>query len=38
MTAPSRARIGATGMAVPEKVVTNADFERIVETTDEWIT
>ena len=38
MTPPSRARIGATGMAVPEKVVTNADFERIVETTDEWIT
>ena len=34
----SRAVIGATGMFVPEKVVTNADFERIVETTDEWIT
>lgn len=35
---PSRAMITATGMSVPDKVVTNADFERIVETTDEWIT
>lgn len=26
------------GMRVPEKVMTNADFERIVETSDEWIT
>lgn len=34
----SRAMISATGMSVPDKVVTNADFERIVETTDEWIT
>jgi 3-oxoacyl-[acyl-carrier-protein] synthase III len=25
------------GMAVPEKVMTNADFERIVDTSDEWI-
>jgi 3-oxoacyl-[acyl-carrier-protein] synthase-3 len=25
-------------MSVPEKVVTNADFERIVDTSDEWIT
>jgi 3-oxoacyl-[acyl-carrier-protein] synthase-3 len=25
-------------MSVPEKIVTNADFERIVETSDEWIT
>ena len=27
-----------TGMYVPEKVVTNEDLEKIVETTDEWIT
>ena len=26
------------GFYVPEKVLTNADFERMVETTDEWIT
>jgi len=25
------------GMAVPERVLTNADLERIVETSDEWI-
>ncbi len=25
------------GMAVPEKVLTNADFEKMVDTTDEWI-
>src|SRR5215469_14967124 len=26
------------GMCVPEKVLTNADMERIVDTSDEWIT
>ena len=26
------------GMSVPEKVLTNAELERMVETTDEWIT
>lgn len=26
------------GMKVPEKILTNADFERMVDTTDEWIT
>jgi 3-oxoacyl-[acyl-carrier-protein] synthase-3 len=31
------ARIIATGSALPEKVVTNADMEKIVDTTDEWI-
>src|SRR5437868_14664685 len=25
------------GMAVPEKVLTNADLERLVDTTDDWI-
>ncbi len=27
-----------TGMYVPEQVITNRDLEKIVETTDEWIT
>ena len=31
------ARIIATGSALPERVVTNADLEKIVETSDEWI-
>jgi 3-oxoacyl-[acyl-carrier-protein] synthase-3 len=29
--------ITGVGMAVPERVVTNADLEKIVDTTDEWI-
>ncbi len=33
-----RARIVGTGMAVPERVLTNADLEKIVDTSDEWIT
>jgi 3-oxoacyl-[acyl-carrier-protein] synthase-3 len=32
-----RAAITAVGHYVPDKVLTNADFERMVETTDEWI-
>jgi 3-oxoacyl-[acyl-carrier-protein] synthase-3 len=32
------AAVVGTGMAVPEKVLTNADLERIVDTSDEWIT
>ena len=32
-----RARIVGTGMAVPERVLTNADLEKMVDTTDEWI-
>ena len=32
-----RAAITALGTHVPERVVTNADFEKIVDTTDEWI-
>jgi 3-oxoacyl-[acyl-carrier-protein] synthase-3 len=31
------ARIIATGSALPERVVTNADLEKIVDTSDEWI-
>ena len=30
-------RISGTGSYLPEKVVTNADMEKIVDTTDEWI-
>jgi 3-oxoacyl-[acyl-carrier-protein] synthase-3 len=37
MTKPTAA-ITAVGHYVPEKVLTNADFERMVETSDEWIT
>ena len=36
---PSRAvSIIGTGSYVPERILTNADLEKIVETTDEWIT
>ncbi len=31
-------RIESTGAFVPEKVLTNHDLEKIVDTTDEWIT
>ena len=31
-------RIMATGSYLPEKVLTNADLEKLVDTTDEWIT
>ena len=36
----SASRIGilGLGMCVPRKVVTNADLEKMVDTTDEWIT
>jgi 3-oxoacyl-[acyl-carrier-protein] synthase-3 len=33
----NRARITGTGSAVPTKVLTNADLEKLVETSDEWI-
>ena len=32
------ARITGTGSFLPEKILTNADLEKIVDTTDEWIT
>ena len=38
MTGHVRVRISGTGSFLPEKVLTNADFERMVETSDEWIT
>lgn len=31
------AAITGWGMAIPDRVLTNADLERLVETTDEWI-
>lgn len=36
-SAASRSRITAIGSYVPERVLTNADLENIVETSDEWI-
>jgi 3-oxoacyl-[acyl-carrier-protein] synthase-3 len=30
-------RIGGTGRYLPERVLTNADMETIVDTTAEWI-
>ncbi len=32
-----RARIAATGMYVPEKIVKNSDLEQLMDTSDEWI-
>lgn len=32
-----RAQIVSTGIAVPEKVLTNRDLEKMVDTSDEWI-
>lgn len=34
----SRASIRGTGSCLPEKVMSNQDLEKIVETSDEWIT
>ncbi|MFP4053336.1 MAG: beta-ketoacyl-ACP synthase III [Phycisphaerae bacterium] len=38
MSESVRAAIRGTGYAVPEKVMSNADFEKIIDTSDEWIT
>ena len=38
MNRPASARLLGTGMYVPERVMTNDDFTRIVDTSDEWIT
>ena len=37
MNKPVYARIAGTGSYLPEKVVTNADLEKLVDTSDEWI-
>jgi 3-oxoacyl-[acyl-carrier-protein] synthase-3 len=34
---PRRATITALGRFLPEKVLTNADLEKMVDTSDEWI-
>lgn len=33
-----RARVAGTGSYLPEKLLTNADLEKLVETNDQWIT
>ncbi|MGH9514232.1 MAG: beta-ketoacyl-ACP synthase III [Terriglobales bacterium] len=38
MSAAKRAKITALGTYVPPRVMTNTDFEKIVETSNEWIT
>ena len=38
IAATTRGVVLGTGMAVPERVLTNADLEKMVDTTDEWIT
>ena len=38
MNLPVGARLTGVGAAVPASVVTNADLERLVDTSDEWIT
>lgn len=35
---PVGAAIAGTGLALPDRVLTNADLEAIVETSDDWIT
>ncbi len=34
---PAGVRIAGTGMAIPRKILTNFDLERMVDTSDEWI-
>ena len=38
MATPVRAALTGMGMAVPSRVMTNADFEKFLDTSDEWIT
>ena len=35
---PRRAILAGTGSCVPDKILTNEDFTKIVDTSDEWIT
>ena len=37
MTTPTRAKITALGTYVPPRVLTNADLEKMVDTTSQWI-
>ena len=34
----TRSSIWGTGRSLPERVITNADMEKLVDTSDEWIT
>lgn len=38
MAKPIRATIAGLGTAVPDKILTNADLEKMLDTSDEWIT
>ena len=38
MSGARRGVIAGTGCSLPERVVTNADLEKMVDTSDEWIT
>ncbi len=38
MSSPIRSKITGMGLNVPKKVLTNHDLEKMVETSDEWIT
>ena len=38
MTKPIRVKISALGTYVPPRLLTNADLEKLVDTTDQWIT
>ncbi len=37
MTGPRKVEVAGTGSYVPERVLTNFDLEKIVDTSDEWI-
>ena len=37
MNKPIRAKISALGTYVPPRLLTNADLEKMVDTTDDWI-
>ena len=34
----TRSSIWGTGRSLPERVITNADLEKLVDTSDEWLT
>jgi 3-oxoacyl-[acyl-carrier-protein] synthase-3 len=38
MTAPHRASIHGLGVCIPQRILSNAELARMVDTTDEWIT
>lgn len=38
MASVKKSYLNSIGSYVPERIMTNADFEKIVDTTDEWIT